>query len=153
MALLGGRPDDGARRLERVEGEARRHQLPDRGREPVARDGKRRKRPRHVHERDVAPRQAALADDDRAGDGADAPRGEDEPQIHCVAAHLVLDDERQQHLGRTHEQQIGDRRRGKGRPQPDVAAHIGETGADVTADGPAGPGGGGGAPARGGHRQ
>ena len=55
--------------------------------------------------------EAALADDERAQPSAPRPPArEDEPELGGAAAELVLDDERQQHLGRAHEQQVGERR-------------------------------------------
>ena len=78
VALLGGGPHDRAGRLQGVEGEAGEHELPHGGGQAVAGDGERGQRPRDVHEGDVAPRQAALAEHDGAADRADAAGGEDD---------------------------------------------------------------------------
>ena len=125
MPLLDGRPDDRARRLERVERQARQHQLPERRREPVSDDRERRRRPDHVHEGDEAPREPALAHDDRAGHRAQPARGEDEAQIGRGSAEVVLDEQRDEDLHRPHEAQVGHggarERRPQPRPAPDVA--------------------------------
>ena len=95
MALLDRRPDDRAGGLERVEREARRHQLPERGRQAVSGDGQRGRGPDRVHEGDEAPREATPAHDDRAADRAEPAGREDEPQVGRRAAELVLDEQRQ----------------------------------------------------------
>ena len=117
VALLGGRPDDRAGRLERVEGEAGEHQLPDGGREPVAGDRQvasvhatymkvmsRRGRPRWPDDHGAA-RPSRRRRRRRPGRGRAA-----------LAVEVVLDDERQQHLGRAHEQEVGDGGAGERRP-------------------------------------
>ena len=76
------------------------HQLPDGARHAVAGDGERGQRPGDVHERDVAPRQPAAADQHRAADGAEPAGGEDDAEVGRAPAQLLLDDERQQHLDR-----------------------------------------------------
>ena len=134
VALLGRGPHDGPRRLQRVEGEAREHELPHRGGQAVAGHGERGERPRDVHEGDVAPREAALAEEHGAAHRADAAGREDDPQVRGRAVQVVLDHERQQHLGRAHEEQVGDGGAGERRPQPDVAADVAQPRADVGGD-------------------
>ena len=83
-----------------LKSEAGQHQLPDGGREPVASDRQGRQRPRGVHERDVAPWDAALAHERGAADRSDAAGGEDQPEVGGAPVQVVLDEERQQHLRR-----------------------------------------------------
>ncbi len=90
-------------------------------REAVARDGERSERPRRVHERHVTARMAALPHDQRGADRPDAPGREDEPEVAGRGVQLILHEVRQQHLGRAHEGEIGDRRGEEGAPQPDPA--------------------------------
>ena len=71
---------------------------------------------------------------DRAADRADAAGGEDEPEVGGAAVQVVLDDVGQQHLGRAHEQQVGDRGGGERRPQPHVAADVAQAVAHVARD-------------------
>ena len=54
--------------------------------------------------------EAELADRDRARERAETAGGEDQPQVARPVGAALLDDEREQHLGRPHEQQVGDRR-------------------------------------------
>ena len=62
------------------------------------------------------------------------PAAKTSPRSVALAAELVLDDVRQQHLGRAHEQQVGDCGGRERAPQPDVAADVSESLPDVGAD-------------------
>ena len=70
------------------------------------------------------PGETELADRDRARERSETAGGEDQPQVARSVGEALLDDEREQHLGRTHEQQVGDRRGDEGRPQPGVAPDV-----------------------------
>ena len=73
--------------------------------------------------RHVTPRMPALPHDQIAAQiGADAPGGEDEAEVARRRVQLVLDDVREQHLGRAHEGEVGDRGREEGAPEPDAAS-------------------------------
>ena len=74
-----------------------------------------------VHERHVAARMAALPHDQRGADRPDASGCEDEPEVACRGVQLILDEVRQQHLGRAHEGEVGNRSGEEGAPQPDSA--------------------------------
>ena len=71
------------------------------------------------------------ADRDRARERSETAGGEDQPQVTRSVGEALLDDEREQHLGRTHEQQVGDRRGDQGRPQPGVAPDVAQAGPDL----------------------
>ena len=122
MALLDCRPDDRACRLERVEDQARDHQLPGGRGETVASDRKGGDRPGQVHDADVAPRVTALAHPERGSNRAHATRGEDETEVAGGGVELVLDHVGQQHFARAQEDQVS---RGRGHecpPQPHTLA-------------------------------
>ncbi len=53
---------------------------------------------------------------------ASPPAAKTRPRSNAEPLHPLLDDPRQQHLDRAHEEQVGQRGAGEGRPQPRVAA-------------------------------
>ena len=79
-ALLRRRPHDQPRALQRVEDEARGHQLPRQPRQPVASDHERRDGPRDVHERHEPPGERAVRHHDRGEHRADAAEREHEAE-------------------------------------------------------------------------
>ena len=83
------------------------------------------------------PRMTALPHDQRGADRPDAAGGEDEPEVAGRGVQLVLHEVRQQHLGRAHEGEVGDRGGEQRAPQPDPAPDEPETllhGADGRVD-------------------
>ena len=64
----------------------------------------------------------------------DSAGREHQPEVGGTAPKLILDQERHQHLGRAHEQQIGDCCAGQRRPQPGVPLHVRQAGAHLPDD-------------------
>ena len=118
MALLDRRPDDRAGRLECVEDEAGRHQLPGGRGDPVARDRERCDRPGQVHDRYVAPGMTPVPHEGGPADGSETTCSEYEPQRSRGTVQVVLHYERQQDFRRTQEHEIRDRRREQRPPEP-----------------------------------
>ena len=121
--LLDGRPDDRAGRLERVERQARQHQLPERGREAVADDRERRRVQTtymNVMKRRGSPRWPMTIAQPPSPTRRRRRRGRDRRG----AAEVVLDEQRDQDLDRPHEAQVGHGGARERRPQPDVAPDV-----------------------------
>ena len=113
--------------LEGVEEQAREHQLPRGGGEPVPGDSERRHRPAAVRERHVASGVRAGPSARRRTPPLSRPprrRGRDRAPTPC---RLFLTRYGRQHLGRAEEEQIRDRCREEGAPEPDSPAHEPET--------------------------
>src|SRR6266487_2834215 len=118
MTLLDGRPDDRAGSLQRVEDQAREHQLPGGRGQPVAGYCQCREGPSPVHEGDLPARMAAAAHPDCRADSAESARRENEAERACRSMKVVLDDVGEQYFSWPEEHEVCDGGGAERAPEP-----------------------------------